>query len=169
VPGTVIAETNGYWPPGEDGNRRFRIYYWLNPPLGINTIRVLNPNTGANELAVSAMLFTNVDQTNPLGEIVLNISTSDRIAESETVHTVPSDLVVHVIANGRDNVGGSLGPGETSRAIVNDTFFKNDVSLWISTKPGEAPTTTVSSSGWDPNSIARILNAVAFVLHGSSQ
>jgi chitodextrinase len=169
VPGTVIAETNGYWPPGEDGNRRFRIYYWLNPPLGNNTIRVINPNTGANELAVAAMLFNGVDQTNPLGEIVLNISTSDRTEESETVHTDPSDLVVHVIGNGRDNVGGILGPGETSRAVVNDNFFKNDVSLWISTKPGETPTTTVSSSGWDPNAIARIINAVAFVLHGSTQ
>jgi len=168
VPGTVIAETNGYWPAGVDGNRRFRIYYWLNPPLGINTIRVSNPNTGANELSVSAMLFTNVDQTNPLGEIVVNVSTSERTAESETLHTVPTDLVVHAIANGRDNLGGSLGPGETSRAIVNDTFFKGDASLWLSTKPGETPTTTVSSSGWAP-SIAGILNAVAFVLHGSSQ
>ncbi len=65
VPGTEIVDTNGY--KGGDGNRHFRIYYWLNPPLGTNTIAVSNPNTGPNELAVSAMLFSNVDQTNPVG------------------------------------------------------------------------------------------------------
>ena len=75
MPGTVLVETNGY--KGGDGNRRFRIYYWLNPPVGTNTIMVSNPNTGPNELSVSAMLFTNVDQTNPFGDVVLDVSTND--------------------------------------------------------------------------------------------
>src|SRR4030095_6124367 len=48
VPGTVPVDTNRY--EGGDGNRRFRIYYWLNPPEGTNTIQVSNPNTGPNEL-----------------------------------------------------------------------------------------------------------------------
>src|SRR5207245_7140720 len=96
VPGTNIVDTNGY--KGGDGNRRFRIYYWLNPSPGPNTIMVSNPNTGPNELSVSAMLYTNVDQTLPFGDVVLDVSTSDRTAESETVNTTPPDLVVHVIA-----------------------------------------------------------------------
>jgi len=147
-----------------DGNRRFRIYYWLNPPPGINTVVVSNPNTGPNELDVSAMLFTNVNQATPLGDVVLDVSTDDRTSESETVNTTSTDLVVHVIANALDNVGGTLGPGETAISIVNDTFFKGDASLMISTKPGGNPNTTVSSSGWQP----LVVNGVAIVLHGNS-
>ena len=162
VPGTVIADTNGY--TGGDGNRRFRIYYWLNPPVGTNTISVSNPNTGANELSVSAMLFTNVDQTNPLGDVVLDVSTTARTAESETVSTTPPDLVVHVIADAL-LIRGNLGPGETSLSVVNDGLRPEagDASLWISSKPGTDPTTTVSSSGWW---LASVMNGVGIVLHG---
>ena len=46
-----MVDTNGY--TGGDGNRRFRIYYWLNPTPGPNTIVVANPYNGDNELAVS--------------------------------------------------------------------------------------------------------------------
>jgi hypothetical protein len=61
---------------------------------------------------------------------------------------------------------GSLGPSETSLAVVNDGQHPadGDASLWISTKPGQNPTTTVSSSGW----ASRVLNGVAIVLHGSN-
>jgi hypothetical protein len=163
VAGRVVVDTNGY--TGGDGNRRFRIYYWLNPALGNNTIRVSNPNTGPNELSAVALLFNGVNQANPLGDVVLDVSTRDRTAESETVNANTNDLVVHVIADALVT-RGSLGPGETSVAVVNDGQHPadGDASLWISTKPGQAPTTTVSSSGW----ASRVLNGVAIVLHGSS-
>jgi hypothetical protein len=69
VPNTVLVDTNGY--TGGDGNRRFRIYYWLNPPVGTNTIKVSNPNTGPNELSAVALLFNGVNQAHPLGDVVL--------------------------------------------------------------------------------------------------
>ena len=163
VPGTVLTETNGY--TGEDGNRRFRIYYWLNPPQGINTIQVSNPNMGPNELSVAALLFTNVNQTNPIGDVVLDVSMIARSQESETVTTTPQDLVLHVIGDAV-YVRGNLGPGETEIVRVNDGAHQasGDASLLISTKPGQVSTTSVSSSGWW---LPRVLNGVAIVLHGA--
>src|SRR5262249_22300932 len=97
VPGTLLVETNGY--TGGAGNRRVRIYYWLNPAPGATTIVVSNPYTGQNELAVSAVLFANVAQSSPLGAPVLDVSTTARTSESEVVPTISSDLVLHVIAD----------------------------------------------------------------------
>ncbi len=162
VPGTEIVNTNGY--TGGASNHRFRVYYWLNPPLGSNSVMVSNPNTGANELAVSAVLFNNVDQTLPLGDVALDVSTDNRTGESETVRTSPPDLVVHVIADGL-MIRGNLGPAETSISIANDGTRPEagDASLWLSTKPGTDPTTTVSSSDWW---LAEVVNGAGIVLHG---
>jgi hypothetical protein len=156
-----MVDTNGY--AGGDGNRRFRIYYWVNPPQGPNTIVVANPYSGANELAVSAILLTGVMPSGPLGAVVRDVSTSNRTGESEMVSTSTGDLVVHVIANALF-VRGILGTGETSRSIANDGGHPQDgdASLWISTKPGGAGATTVSSSGW----ASRVINGVAIVVHG---
>ena len=172
TPGTLMVDTNGY--TGGDGNRRFRIYYWLNPTPGPNTIVVANPYNGDNELAVSAILLTGVAQQGALGEIVGDVSTNDRTGESETVPTTTSDLVVHVIADAT-LVRGTLGPGETSLSVANDGNQKlnagdGDASLWIASKPGTSPTTTVSSSGWPggPSPSPRPLNGVAIVVHGGN-
>jgi len=161
TPGTPMVETNGY--VGGDGNRRFRIYYWVNPTPGPNNIVVANPYNGANELAVSAVVLTGVRQSGPLGAVVRDVSTSARTGESETVPTTTGDLVVHVIADGLF-VRGTLGIGETSRSIANDGGHQQDgdASLWISTKPGGGGSTTVSSSGW----ASRVINGVAIVVHG---
>jgi hypothetical protein len=159
VAGTEIVETNGYSNP-----RCFRIYYWLNPPTGTHTIKVSNPSSTANELSVSAVLFSGVSQSNPLATPVLNVSTSARTGESETAATSTNDLVVHVIADAL-LTRGTLGTGETSASIANDGHHPQDgdASLWVSTKPGAAGTTTVSSSGW----ANRTINAVAIALHGA--
>lgn len=162
VPGTPLVDSDGYW--GGEGNRRFRVYYWVNPPLGVNTVRVTNPNTGLNELASVAMLFNGVDQLTPVGQVAVDVSPADRSAESETVATQLADLVLHVIANGRDNVGGTVSAGETSRAVVNDNFFKNDAAMWLTSKGATGASTTVSSSGWAP----RIMTGAAIVLRGNS-
>jgi fibronectin type 3 domain-containing protein len=162
VPGTVLLEANGY--EGGEGNKRFRIYYWLNPPLGVNTIQVSNPNTGPNELTVVATLFNNVDQNVPIGDLALDASLTPRGSETETVNTTTTDLVLHVIADAL-YVTGTLGPGQTSIVRANDGQHQEsgDASLWFSTKPGASPTTTVSSSGW----ASRVLSGVAIVLHGA--
>lgn len=97
VPGTEIVDTNGY--TGGDGNRRFRIYYWRSPATGTSTIVVSNPGKEPHELAVSAVLFNHVSGTDPRPLPVLDVSTSDRTGESETIPTIASDLVVHVIAD----------------------------------------------------------------------
>jgi hypothetical protein len=117
--------------------------------VGNNTIKVSNPNTGPNELSAIALLFNGVNQARPLGDVVLDVSTQDRTAESETVTSGTTDLVVHVIADALVT-RGTLGPGEASVAVVNDGqhVANGDASLWISTKTGQSPTTTVSSSGW---------------------
>ena len=163
VPGTSIVDTDGY--TGGAGNRRFRIYYWLDPPPGLTTVVVTNPpaNTTPNELAVSVVLLGNVDQANPLGTIALDVSTSARTGESETVPTTTNDLVVHVIADALF-VRGTLGNGETSHSVANDGLHQadGDASLWIATKPGEQVSTTVSSSGW----ASRVINGAAIVVHG---
>jgi chitodextrinase len=124
---------------------------------------------GPNELAVSAILLTNAAQTAPLGRTGLNISTSARTGESETVTSATSDLVVHIIAD-RFVYTGILGSGETSRSIANDGKHAGtidqpdgDASLWISTKPGESGSTTVSSMNWPSG----VINGVALVVHGS--
>ena len=171
VPGTLITDTNGY--TGGDGNQRFRTYYWLNPPPGPNTIVVSNPYTGGNELAVSAVLLSSVSQANPLGTTGLDVSTTPRTGESETVNTTTGDLVVHVIADALYTTG-VLGPGETSVSLANDGHHTQpgdgDASLWISTKPGDPSTTNVSSSGWaaSPPPAPRVINGVAIVVHGSA-
>src|SRR5215467_11103654 len=125
-----------------------------------------SPYNGPNELAVSAILLTGVAQPSALGEVVRDVSTSDRTGESETVPTTTSDLVVHVIADALF-ARGALGPGETSRSIANDGGHteagNGDASLWISTKPGNAGATSVSSSGW----ASRVINGVAIVVHGA--
>ena len=169
VPGTLIVDTDGY--TGGAGNRRFRIYYWLNPPPGLTTVVVKNDpanNPSGNELAVSAVLLDNVSQANPLGAIVRDVSTSARTEESETAPTTTNDLVVHVIADALF-VRGTLGDGETSRSVANDgrhfggdPNLDGDASLWIATKPGERGSTTVSSSGW----ASRVINGAAIVVHG---
>jgi hypothetical protein len=166
VPGTEIVNTNGY--TGGAGNHRFRIYYWLNPPPGPTTVVVTNlpANPFANELAVSVVLLGNVGQASPLGAIALDVSTSPRTGESETVlPTTTNDLVVHVIADALF-VRGTLGIGETSRSVANDGIHQTDgdASLWIATKPGEPVSTTVSSSGW--TSFSQVINGAAIVVHG---
>jgi uncharacterized repeat protein (TIGR01451 family) len=97
IPGTLLVNTDGY--TGGAGNQRFRIYYWVNPPTGNNSIVVQNSSTGDNEITVAATLFGNVAQTNPIGAVTLDVSTTPRTSESETVAATPSDLVVHVIAD----------------------------------------------------------------------
>jgi len=160
--GTEIVDTDGY--TGGAGNRRFRIYYWVNPAPGTNTVVVSNPNTGANELAVSVILLNHVSQTSPIGTPILDVSTAARTGESETVPTSPSDLVIHVIADAL-LTRGTLGSGETSVSIANDGNHPadGDASLWISTKPGSSGNTTVSSSGW----ASRTINGVGIAVHGT--
>ena len=164
IPGTPIVDTDGY--TGGAGNRRFRIYYWVNPPQGNNTIVVSNPYTGPNELSVSVVLLAGVDPTNPIGAPSLDVSTAARTGETETVPTATGDLVVHVIADALV-ITGTLGSGETSVSLANDGKHSppdGDASLWLSTKPGGAPSTTVSSGGW----ASRIINGAAFAVHGIS-
>jgi hypothetical protein len=162
LPGTEIVDTDGY--TGGAGNRRFRIYYWVNPAPGTNTVVVSNPYTGANELAVSVILLNHVSQATPIGTPVLDVSTASRTEESETVPTKPTDLVIHVIADAL-LTRGTLGSGETSVSIANDGHHPadGDASLWISTKPGNSGSTTVSSSGW----ASRTLNGVGIAVHGT--
>jgi hypothetical protein len=163
MPGTEMLDTNGY--NGGNGNRRFRIYYWLDPPPGLNTVVVTNPlaNDTPNELAVSVVLFSNVSQLNPLGTIEADVSTHPRTGETEMVPSTTTDLVVHVIADALFTMG-TLGNGETTRSVANDGIHQDmgDASLWISTKPGEPSSTTVSSSGW----ASQVINGAAIVVHG---
>ena len=136
VPGTLITDTNGY--TGDDGNRRFRTYYWVNPTPGAKLLVVTNDVADSdNELAVSAVLLTNVAQANPIRAVALDVSTGDRTSESETVATTTNDLVVHIIADALVT-RGTLGSGETSRSVANDGkhAVDGDASLWISTKRG---------------------------------
>jgi hypothetical protein len=161
VNGTEIVDTDGY--NGGTGNRRFRIYYWLNPTGGSNTVTVFNPYTGGNELAVSVLLFNNVSQTTPVGTPVLDVSPTPRTGESETVPTAAKDLVLHVIAD-QLIVTGTLGSRETSVSVANDGHHPptGDASLDISTKPGASGSTTVSSSGW----ASFVINGVGIAIHG---
>ena len=162
VAGTLLTDTNGY--RGGDGNRRFRTYCWTNPPAGLNTLLVTNDlSYDNNELAISAILLTNVTQIAPIGGIGFDVSTNNRTGESETVSTTTNDLVLHVIAD-ELYIRGVLGSGETSRSVANDGKHvqDGDASLWISTKPGGDSSTTVSSSGW----ASYVINGVAMVVHG---
>jgi hypothetical protein len=170
VPGALLVNTDGY--NGGAGNQRFRIYYWVNPPAGTNAIVVQNSYQGPNELAVSAVLLSNVAPGAPFGAMALDVSSTPRTSESETVATNTGDLVVHVIADALFT-RGTLGGGETSVSVANDGGHTapgdGDASLWISTKPGADAGTTVSSSGWadSPSPSPRVINGVAIVVHGS--
>jgi chitodextrinase len=171
IQGTLLVNTNGY--NGGANNQRFRIYYWVNPAPGTAAITVQNSYTGSNELAASAVLFTNVNQTNPFGAITLDVSTTGRTSETETLAATPGDVVVHVIADALC-IRGAIGDGETSRSVANDGMHcvpgDGDASLWLSMKSGASPTTTVSSSGWasSPSPAPRVINGVAVVLHGAA-
>jgi len=161
--GTELVVTDGY--TGGAGNHLFRIYYWLHPPAGANSVSVTNASTGANELAFSVVLFNNVAQTSPTGTPVLDVSTTARTGESETVPTGNNDLVLHVIADAL-LTRGSLGNGETSISVANDGHHPadGDASLWFSTKQVSSSSTTVSSSGW----ASRVINGVGIAVHGTT-
>ena len=162
VNGTEIVDTDGY--NGGSGNRRFRIYYWLNPAQGAHTVTVSNPYNGGNELAFAVILLNGVSQVTPVGTPVLDVSTDPRTGESETTTSTTNDLIVHVIAD-QLVITGTLGSGETSRSLANDGKHSppsGDASLWISTKPGASGSTTVSSSGW----ASFVINGVAIAVHG---
>ena len=161
VAGTQLVSTNGYDAPFPNNN--FRVYYWLNPPLGTNTVTVSNPSTTANELAMSVIQLSNVAQASPIGQVATDVSASTRTSEGETVTTGSGDLVVHIIADAL-LTRGTLSAGETSRSVANDGKHPQDgdSSLWISTEPGGSPTTNVGSSGW----ATRVMNSAAIVVHG---
>lgn len=171
IPGTLLANLDGYFGP--KNNHRFQIYYWANPPQGTNAIVVQNTYLGSNELAVSAIVLNNVLPGAPLGAVASNLSTTPRTSESETVATATSDLVVHIIADA-SFVRGTLSSGETSVSIANDGLQKTspgdgDASLWVSTKIGQASSTTVGSTGWpsSPAPAPRVVNGAAIVVHGT--
>lgn len=171
APGTLLLKTDGY--TGGAGNQRFQVFYWVNPPAGTNNIVIQNTYTGSNEITVSAVLLQNVSQAGPLGAMTLDVSPTGRTSESETVATTATDLVLHLIADAVV-IRGTLGAGESSVSVANDGLQKlnagdGDASLWISTKLGASPTTTVSSSGWPsgPSPSPRPLNVVALVLHSA--
>jgi hypothetical protein len=171
VQGTELTNLNGY--SGGNNNHRFRTYYWLNPPPGANGIVVQNTYVGSNELAVSAVVLSNVKQTSTFGTIVSDVSTTGRTSESETVTTTASDLVLHIIADALF-VRGTLSNGEASVAVANDGLPKSgagdgDASLWIASKPGSSPITTVGSSGWpgSPAPAPRVINGVAIPIRGA--
>lgn len=163
TPGTEIVDTDGY--TGGSGNHLFRIYYWLNPPAGTNTVSVNSSYNGSNELAFAVVLFNNVSATAPLGTPVLDVSATARTGESETVSTVSNDLVLHVIADGLVT-RGTLSSGETSISVANDGHHPQDgdASLWFATKAPSTSSTTVSSSGW----ATRVINGVGIAIHGTS-
>ena len=170
APGTLLLKTDGY--TGGAGNQRFQVFYWVNPPAGTNNIVIQNTFMAQMRLRLGGAL-QNVSQAGPLGAMTLDVSPTGRTSESETVATTASDLVLHVIADAVV-IRGTLGAGESSASVANDGKQKlnagdGDASLWISTKLGASPTTTVSSSGWPsgPSPSPRPLNAVALVLHGA--
>lgn len=171
APGRLLLKTDGY--TGGAGNQRFQLFYWVNPPAGTNTVVIKNSSFGDNEITAAAVLLSNVSSISPLGAMTLDVSPTGRTSERETVATTASDLVLHVIADAVV-IRGTLGAGESSVSVANDGLQKlnagdGDASLWISTKLGASPTTTVSSSGWPsgPSPSPRPLNAVALVLHGA--
>ncbi len=171
VAGTQLVNTDGY--SGGAGNHRFRIWYWVNPPAGNNSVIIQNTYSGSNEIAASAVLLSNVNQSVPFGAITIDTSSLGRSSESETVASTIGDLVVHAIADAYF-IRGNLGLGETSSSIANDGLQKSspgdgDASLWISTKPGSAPTTTVSSSGWpsSPAPAPSPMTGVAIIVHSA--
>jgi len=166
VTGTLLVNTDGY--SGGAGNQRFRIWYWLNPPQGSNTVVVQNSYTGTNQMALSAVLFSNVLQAGPIGDVALDVSATRRNGETETVASTTYDLIVHVIADALAS-RGTLSPGEVSISVANDGKVKSppapedDASLWLATKSRGGPSTTVASSGWPTTSV---INGVAIALHG---
>src|SRR5262249_42210246 len=133
VPGTLLLKTDGY--TGGTGNQRFRIFYWVNPLAGANTVVIQNSISGANEITASAVLLQNVAQAAPIGATALDVSSTGRTSESETVAATSGDLVLHVIADAVWS-RGTLGTGETSVSVANDGQWQQnpgdgDASLWI--------------------------------------
>ena len=79
---------------------------------------------------------------------------------------------MHVIADAL-YARGIWESGGTAVSVANNGVHiapgASDASLWLSTKPGSATTTTVSSSGWagSPSPAPRVINGVAIPVHGS--
>jgi len=151
VAGRMFVVTNGYH--GGTGNTLLRCYYWTAPAAGAHNLIVTlgdgtsdGVNGGANELSVAAILLNGAAQTfYPFRDVAVDVSTNTRTSETITVNSAATDLVVHIVA-AAVTAPGTLGAGETSRSLANDG--SDDASVWITTKPGGASTTTVSSTGW---------------------
>jgi hypothetical protein len=98
--------------PGTDG--AFEVWTLTNPPKGNLSIQGIKDDlyTGVLHFTLcQAVSFSDVDQVDPLRDIVMHFGTSSGISES--VESLPGDLVVDaIISNFGDDNDGTEGAGQ---------------------------------------------------------
>lgn len=138
-----LAVTNWFY-----GTGKLALYGLTAPSLGSNLIS-LTMSGAAQELAMSAVLFTNVNQTASFGVPAMEFLELDASAISVPVPSVPADLVVDLL--GYYAFEPMPAPGQTERA---SSLNPENASVRISTKPAGASTATTMS--WSASDTAQI-------------
>lgn len=143
VPCQPLAVTNWFY-----GTGKLALYGLTAPAPGSNFISLVMSGA-AQELAMSAMLFTNVNQTVSFGVPAMEFLELDAAAISVSVPSAPADLAVDLL--GYYAFEPVPGPGQIERA---SSLNPENVSVRTSTKPSGASATT--SMSWSVSDAAQI-------------
>lgn len=140
-----LAVTNWFY-----GTGKLALYGLTAPPAGSNFIS-LTMTGAAQELSMSAVLFTNVNQTASFGVPAMEFLELDSATISVSVPSAPADLVADVL--GYYAFDPAPGAGQTQRA---ESLNADNASLRVSTKTATAASTSMTWSTTDAAQISLI-------------
>ena len=142
APIPLLAITNWFY-----GTGRLALYGLTAPAVGANTISLTMTAT-ARELALAAILFTNVNQLVSFGAPAMQHLPDDSAAISVSVPSTSADLITDFF--GYYAFEPAPGPGQTERAT---SINPDHAKVRVTTKPATAPTTPMS---WTVSESAQI-------------
>lgn len=145
LPCLPLAITNWFY-----GSGKVAFYGLTAPPLGSNFIS-LTLSGAAQELAMSAVLFTNANQISSFGAPAMEYLEPDTTAISVSVPSATADLAVDLL--GYYAFEQVPGAGQTERAT---SINSGNASLRISTKPATTPATPMSWSASDNTQLSQL-------------
>lgn len=149
APIPLLAMTNWFY-----GTGRLALYGLTAPATGANTIS-LTMTANARELALAAVLFTNVNQLASFGVPAMQYLPDDANAIAVSVPSTAGDLVTDFF--GYYAFEPTPGPGQTERAT---SINPDHAKLRITTKPSTPPATPMSWSATESAQISLIGVAV---------
>lgn len=127
----------------------------VNPSTGANNVVVTNGATSSN-IAATAVSYTGVNQTTPLGTATSN-SASSASSMSTTVSSNSGELVVDT-GGTKDTTSAivAAGAGQTQRAATSSNADSNGVAIYASEKAGATSVTMTADRSVGSNRLGVI-------------